>query len=79
MSKRDWISGALAGIVTGGALHQWKDKPAQLRRTYREKRETLYKQGKEQYEIVQASKRRIAVTAEKQAKERGKENETKEK
>ena len=75
MSKREWMSGSLLGIVLGLVAHRFKDKPKQVRHEYRSKKEQLLLEGKQQYEIIQSSKERLAVTAEKTVTERGNHNE----
>lgn len=77
MSRKEWINGLLIGVITGTALHQFNDKPRELLGAYHKKKENLYKEGKTQYEIVQASRKRIAVSANKNASERRNEHETK--
>ncbi|MCA0971320.1 hypothetical protein LCM20_12000 [Halobacillus litoralis] len=78
MNKKEWISGALLGVLTGAVLHRYKDKPQALADGYRSKRAKLYTEGQKQYDIVQSSKLRMAASAEKHAVERGNRNETKE-
>ncbi|MGI8313710.1 hypothetical protein [Halobacillus mangrovi] len=72
MSKKDWITGLAAGIVSGIGIHNLKKESPVYKMKYDRKKNELYESGKTNYHIYDSAKHRLKAEAQENIKIKGK-------
>ncbi|WP_231572545.1 hypothetical protein [Halobacillus sp. BBL2006] len=72
MSKREWMTGLIAGIASGIGVHNLKKGSPVYKMKYDRKKTELYEGGKTNYKIFDSAKQSLKAEAQENTKLKGK-------